>query len=64
LYTPSTGELKAKYVNATSGVVINSTTVDTSYTIASGSNGFSVGPMTVASGVSLTVSSGQRWVVI
>lgn len=64
LYTPSTGELKAKYVNATSGVIINSTTVDTSYTIASGSNGFSVGPMTVASGVSLTVSSGQRWVVI
>lgn len=64
LYTPSTGELKAKYVNATSGVVINSTTVDTSYTIASGSNGFSVGPMTVASGVSLTVSSGQRWLVL
>lgn len=64
LYTPSTGELKAKYVNATSGVLVNSTTVDTSYTIASGSNGFSVGPMTVASGVSLTVSSGQRWVVI
>lgn len=64
LYTPSTGELKAKYVNATSGVVINSTTVDTTYTIAVGSNGFSVGPITVASGVSLTVSSGQRWVVI
>ena len=64
LYTPSTGELKAKYLNASSGVVINSTTVDTTYTIAAGSNGFSVGPITVASGVTLTVSSGQRWVVI
>lgn len=64
LYTPSTGELQSKYVNATSGVLVNSQTVDTTYTIASGSNGFSVGPITVASGVSLTVSSGQRWVVI
>jgi hypothetical protein len=64
LYTPSTGELKAKYVNATSGVVINSTTVDTSYTIASGSNGFSVGPITVAGGVTITIASGQRWLVL
>lgn len=64
LYTPSTGELKSKYVNASSGIFVNSQTVDTSYTIASGSNGFSVGPVTVSSGVSVTVSSGQRWVVI
>jgi len=35
-----------------------------SYTIATGENGFSVGPITVASGVTITVSSGQRWVVI
>lgn len=64
LYKPSTGELKSKYVNATSGIVVNSTTVDTTYTIASGSNGFSVGPVTVASGVSVTVASGQRWLVL
>jgi hypothetical protein len=64
LYTPSIGELKAKYINATSGIIINSTTVDTTYTIAAGSNGFSVGPITVGSGISVTVASGQRWVVI
>jgi len=45
-------------------IVINNTTVSTNYTIASGTNGFSVGPMTISSGYAITVSSGQRWVVI
>ena len=38
--------------------------VTADYTITSGSNGFSVGPMTIASGVTVTVPSGQRWVII
>ena len=42
----------------------NNTTASSSYTIASGKNGFSVGPITVSSGVTITISSGQRWVVI
>jgi hypothetical protein len=41
-----------------------STTVSTSYTLATGYNGFTVGPVTLGSGVTVTVSSGQRWVVI
>lgn len=45
-------------------ISINTDVVSTSYTIASGTNGFSVGPMTIASGIAVTVSSGQRWVVI
>lgn len=45
-------------------IVINNTTVGVDYTIASGTNGFSVGPMTISSGYAVTVSSGQRWVVI
>jgi len=45
-------------------IVVNSTTVTVSCTIGSGTNGFSVGPITVNSGVAVTVSSGQRWVVI
>ena len=43
---------------------VNSTTASVSYTIASGSNGFSVGPITVDTGVTVTVSSGQRWLVL
>jgi hypothetical protein len=64
LYKPSTGELKSTALVATNGIMVNNTTVNESYTIATGSNGFSVGPLTVASGVAVTVSSGQRWVVI
>jgi hypothetical protein len=44
-------------------VQLNADTVTVSGTIAAGQNGFSVGPLTVASGASITVTSGQRWVV-
>jgi hypothetical protein len=64
LYKPSTGELVASAHISGNGIHVNSATVSASYTIASGNNGFSVGPITVASGQSVTVSSGQRWVVI
>jgi hypothetical protein len=42
----------------------NADNVTTNQTIAAGANGFSVGPMTIQSGVTVTVASGQRWVVI
>jgi hypothetical protein len=64
LYKPSTGELKVDVPVAGNGIMVNSTTVSTSYTIASGTNGFSVGPITVASGQAVSISAGQRWVII
>jgi hypothetical protein len=64
LYRPSTGEMKANAMVSTNGIVVNSTTVSANYTIDTGNNGFSVGPMTVASGATVTVSAGQQWVVI
>lgn len=64
LYKPSTGELQASELVASNGLVVNNTTVSSSYTIASGTNAFSVGPITVASGQSVTVTSGQRWLVV
>ena len=64
LYKPSTGELKVKAPVASNGVVVNADSVSSNYTIATGTNGFSVGPLTVNSGVTLTVASGQRHVVI
>ena len=45
-------------------IIVNQTTATANYTIAAGTNGFSVGPVTVANGVSVTVTSGQRWVTI
>lgn len=63
LYKPSTGELQATAMVSTNGIMANGTTVSQNYTIASGTNGFSIGPITVASGVAVTVASGQRWVI-
>ena len=55
----------ATFVGSTAdGIFVNSTTVSQSYTIAPGFNGYSTGPMTIAPGVTVTVSSGQRWLVL
>jgi len=64
LYKPSTGELSAPVPIATNGISVMSTTVSTSYTIASGNNGFSVGAITIASGQAVTISAGQRWLIL
>jgi hypothetical protein len=45
-------------------LVVNATTVTEDYTIEPDTNAQSVGPVTVAGGVSVTVSSGQRWLVV
>ena len=42
----------------------NSTTISTSYTITTNKNAHSVGPITLASGVTLTVPTGSRYVVL
>jgi hypothetical protein len=44
--------------------VENGVTVTTSYTLSTGKNAESVGPITINSGVTVTVPSGQRWVVL
>jgi hypothetical protein len=62
--TFATSTLTAPIVSASNGLVVNSNTVSASYSIPSGSSAMSTGPMTVASGQSVTVSSGSRWVVL
>ena len=42
----------------------NTLTISANYTLTTSTNGFSVGPITIASGVSVSVGSGQRWVVL
>ena len=64
LYKPSTGELKAQELVATNGIVVNSATVSANYTIPTGSNAMSAGPVSVASGVAVTVSSGSVWTIV
>jgi hypothetical protein len=64
LYKPSTGELKSTALLAINGLVLNNMTIGTSYTIPTGYSASSVGAVTVSSGVTVTVPSGSRWVVL
>lgn len=64
LYKPSTGELTSTHLVASNGIFVNSLTIGTSYTIPSGYSGVSAGIITVSGGVTVTVSSGSRWVVV
>jgi hypothetical protein len=57
---PSSGALAA----GNNSIIINNVNITANATIAAGQNGFSVGPVTTANGVSVTVASGQQWVVI
>ena len=63
LYKPSTGEFQASEIVASNGLFVNATSIAASYTIQSGYNAQSVGPVTIASGQSVTITSGQRWLV-
>lgn len=64
LFKPSTGELSVKAPRASNGIVVNSATITSDYTIATGDNGGSFGPVAVNSGVTVTVSSGSTWTVV
>jgi hypothetical protein len=45
-------------------IMTNKSTASVSYTIASGENGLSVGPVTIDSGVTITVATDQRWLIL
>ena len=52
------------FANGNGVVLENYTTLTGTYTMTTGKNGFSVGPITISSGSSFTVPSGQRWLVV
>jgi len=62
--TGPTGATGTPAAVADGSILLNYTTISNSYTFVSGYNGISVGPVTIASGATVTVISGQRWVVI
>jgi hypothetical protein len=45
-------------------IVTNKDIVSVNYTMPSGTNGMSVGPVTINSGISVTVTTNQRWVIL
>jgi hypothetical protein len=60
----ASNEISGEEVIATNGLFVNSLTISSSYSIPANSSAVSVGPITVANGVSVTVPSGGRWVVL
>lgn len=54
----------APQIRASNGLLITSQTVTANATIASGDNAITPGPVSVASGITVTVSSGSVWVVV
>jgi hypothetical protein len=43
---------------------LNTQTIATSYTIPTGSSAMSVGPITLANGVVVTIPNGSRWAIL
>jgi hypothetical protein len=64
VYQPSTGQLTSQVIAADNGLIVNKANVATSYTVGSGYNAMSAGPITVNSGITVTVSSGSAWTVV
>jgi hypothetical protein len=63
-FLPSTGLLSAPELAASNGIVLNSKTVNTSYSIPAGYNATATGPITIASGAAVTLPTGSRWVIL
>jgi hypothetical protein len=59
-----TGSLESPVIEATNGFFLNSNTVSTSYTIPTDFNALSAGNVTINSGVTVTVPTGSRWVIV
>jgi hypothetical protein len=64
IYNPSTGLLTSPELAASNGLVLNSKTVSTSYSIPAGYNATATGPITLANGVAVTIPNGSRWVIL
>jgi hypothetical protein len=63
-FNPSTKDLTAGQMVASGGIFVNSQTISASYTIATGYSATSSGPITLASGVSVTLGTSARWVIL
>lgn len=63
-FNPGTNVLTAPNMQASNGIFANNRTVGLSYVIPSGYSAMSTGPVTLANGVSVTVPSGGKWVVL
>jgi hypothetical protein len=55
---------KAGVMNVSGGIYENNAEISANSTITAGSNGLSAGPITINTGVTVTVSTGSSWVIV
>jgi len=58
------GIVYAPTFNASNGLISNNQTISANATVNTGDNGFSAGPVSVATGVTVTVATGSIWTVV
>ena len=63
LSTNGSGTLSWASSGATT-ILENKQTISSNYTVSDGSNGLSVGPVTIDTGVTVTVGTGEKWMVL
>ena len=54
----------APQMGATNGIFVNNGTVGANYSVPTGYNAMSAGPVTISGGVSVTVPASSKWVVV
>lgn len=59
-----TTNTSATTITATNGLLLNSNTINTSYTIPDGYNAGSFGPVSVANNATVTVSNTAVWTIV
>jgi hypothetical protein len=64
VYQDETGTAYAPQFAASNGLNVNNGTIGTSYTFPTGYNSVEAGDITIGSGITITVPSTSRWVIV
>jgi hypothetical protein len=64
VYQDETNTAYAPQFAASNGLNVNNSTISTSYTFPTGYNSVEAGDITIGSGVTITVPSTSRWVIV
>ena len=60
----SDGNVTAKHFQASEGILLNFNSISEDFSLPTDYNGVSSGPVTVETGVTVTVPDGQSWVIL
>jgi hypothetical protein len=63
-YDPTLLTLTAPQMSASNGIVCNANTIAANFTIPTNYNAMSAGPITINTGITVTVPTGSTWVVV